>query len=1068
LNIHQTSFTQLIFIIVIWFLTPGFISAQTVGASIYGRISDTNNEGVPNCKVEVRNLDNGITQTVMTDAGGNYRLPLLPSGNYAVHASAAGFQPVLRRGLTLAVGQDARADLTLPIGRIESTVTVEATTPLVNTISGSRSGLVTKEEIRDLPLNGRSFQQLALLQEGVSAAVAAGNDPIGGRTPKISINGARPEQNNFLLDGTDINNVYNKTPGSVAGVLLGVEAVLEFQVLTNAYSAEFGRSAGGVINAVTRSGTNQYHGSLFEFHRNSALDAKNFFDQADQPIPPFKRNQFGGVLGGPIRKDKTFFFAAYESLFERLGITGLTTVPDDNARLGLLQAADANGRPLFNMDGTPQFRQVGLHPSIPNYLNLLFPRVNGRLLTTPTGLLTGGGEYLFTAPQPTNEYFAQGRIDHQFSERDKLWGRYTFDHGDVDRQVPNKPPIATNKERSRNQYLTLEYLHTFSSGMINTTQFGFNRSVQESINQRTVEIPASMSFVPGEPFGFINISGVVTEMGGDYRLPRLDRLNNFQVSDTVFLTRGAHGLKFGGQAHRHQFNQNSISQRGGVLSFDNLERFLQGRPTTVDLAVPGLIDPVRGYRQSLFGFFAQDDYKLKRNLTFNLGLRYEFITVPTEVNGKLSNLHEVSDRRITVGDPWHRNPSLKSFAPRLGVAWDPLGDGKTAIRAGFGIFYDQVLEKYYIISGSLNPPFTTRTTITRVQQFPNVTAGIDLTAPVPAQMSTVDFNLQTPYIMQYNLSIERSLPGNFSLTLAYVGSRGNHQFRLGDANLAPETIINGVKTYQPALGRRNSSFSGIFHRVTDGQSFYNSAQISLVKRYTAGLRMQFSYTFSRSIDDASGMNTQDFVNNPGYVLDIYDRTIDRGLSAFHIKHNLTFNWTYDLPFGREARGLAGALLKGWQLNNISTIRSGVPFTVRLGFNRSGNLNTTAFAAHERPNLARGRGDDLILGGPDLYFDTSAFQLPAPNTRGNLGRNTLIGPGMVNFDASIGKSFTLSEKRWLQFRAEVFNLANHPNFAVPSGLVVLTNAQGAISPTAGRISSTVTTSRQIQLGLKFTF
>ncbi|MBO0721029.1 MAG: TonB-dependent receptor, partial [Blastocatellia bacterium] len=1061
MKVSHTFFTQLIFIIpVIWFLSFGLASAQTVGAGIYGTITDANGGAVSNCKVEVRNLDNGLTQTVVTDAGGHYRLPLLPSGNYEVHASAAGFQPVLRRGLTLAVGQDARADLTLAVGQIESAVTVEATAPLVNMASGSLSGMVTKEEIRDLPLNGRSFQQLALLQDGVSAAVAAGNDPIGGRTPKISINGARPEQNNFLLDGTDINNVYNKTPGSVAGVLLGVDAVLEFQVLTNAYSAEFGRSSGGVINAVTRSGTNQYHGSLFEFHRNSALDAKNFFDRADQPIPPFKRNQFGGVLGGPIRKDKTFFFAAYETLIERLGITGLTTVPDDNARQGLLQASDASGKPLFNQDGMPLFRKVGLNPAITPYLDLLFPHANGRLLKTPAGLLTGAGEYLFTTPQPTNEYFAQGRIDHQFTDRDKLWGRYTFDHGDVDRQVPNKPPIAFNKERSRNQYLTLEYLHTFASGMINTTQFGFNRSVQESSNQRTVDIPASMSFVPGESFGFINISGLVTEMGGDYRLPRLDHLNNFEVSDTAFLTKGAHGLKFGGQLHRIQFNQNSISQLGGVVSFDNLERFLQGRPTSVDLAVPGLIDPVRGYRQWLFGFFAQDDYKFKRNLTFNLGLRYEFVTVPTEVNGKISNLLNNSDSQITVGDPWHRNPSLKSFAPRLGIAWDPFGDGKTAVRAGFGIFYDQVLEKYYFISGSLNPPFTTRTTITNIQQFPNVTAGVDLTKPVPAQLSTVDFNLQTPYVMQYNLSIERSLPGNLDLTLAYVGSRGNHEFRIGDANLSPATIINGVKTYEPALGRRNPNFSGIFERVTDAQSFYNSAQVSLIKRYTSGLRLQLSYTFSRSIDDASGMNTQDFVNNNQYVLDFYDRKIDRGLSAFQIEHNLTFNWTYDLPFGRQARGLAGALVKGWQFNNISTIRSGVPFTVRLGFNRSGNLNTTAFAADERPDIVPGRSDNPILGGPDRYFDPTAFQLPAPNTRGDLGRNTLIGPGMIDIDASLGKSFALGEKRALQFRAEVFNLANHPNFAIPNGLVVITNAQGAIPSTAGQITSTVTTSRQI--------
>ncbi len=1075
MNFRTIVFSLSTLLIAPWFFYSGIAFGQTVGASIQGTVTDESGATVANAKVEVRNVATGLTQTTATNANGNYRMPLLPSGDYEVRVTAAGFQPHLRRGVTLAVGQDVVADATLAVGQLESLVTVEASAPAVNITSAALSGLVTKDEIRDLPLNGRSFQQLALLQTGVSAALAAGNDAIGGRTPKISINGARPEQNNFLLDGTDINNVYNKTPGSVAGVLLGVEAILEFQVLTNAYSAEFGRSSGGVINAVTRSGTNSYHGSLFHFHRNSALDAKNYFDRQDLPIPPFKRNQMGGVLGGPIRKEKTFFFAAFEGLIERLGITGLTTVPDDNARQGLLQAADRIGEPLFNQDGSPQFRNVGLHPSIPNYLDLFFPRVNGRLIRNSRGLLSGGGEYFFSTLQPTDEYFFQGRIDHQLSERNKLWGRYTFDHGDVNRQIANRPPVAFTKERSRNQYLTMEYLHTFASGAINTAQFGFNRSVQEAENQRTIDIPESLLFIPGEPFGAINISGLVTELGGDFRLPRLDRLNNFQVSDTIFMTRGSHGLKFGGLAQRLQFNQNTVSQRGGVVIFDNLERFLQGRPNSVDLAVPGRIDPVRGYRQSLFGFFIQDDFKLRPHLTINLGLRYEFVTVPTEVNGKISNLRQVTDSQITVGDPWHNNPSLKNFAPRIGIAWDPFGDGKTAIRAGFGMFYDQILPKYYFFSGSLNPPFTTRTSLdSRIAPipFPNILANFNPNAPIPAQVQTANFDMQTPYIMQYNLSVQRSLPGGFDMTLAYAGSRGNHLIRLGDANLAPETIVNGVKTYQPTMGRRNPNFTGIWQRVTDAQSFYNSAQVSVVKRYAGGLRTQLSYTYARSIDDSSGINSQDFVNNVQYVLDWYDRTLDRGLSAFHIKHNLTFNWTYDLPFGRKAKGVAGALLKGWQINNIGAIRSGVPFTVRLGFNRSGNLNTTSFSAHERPNVKPGSTINPILGGPNLYYDPNAFEVPAANTRGTLGRNTLIGPGMIGIDASVGKSFPLGENRALQFRAEVFNLPNHPNFAVPSGLVVFTGVSPegvATTPSAaGRITSTVTDSRQIQLGLKLTF
>ncbi|HEY2934033.1 MAG TPA: TonB-dependent receptor [Acidobacteriota bacterium] len=1020
------------------------VYAQSVGATLQGTITDPSGAAVPGAVVTVRNINTGAINDVESDANGRYRLPLLPPGSYELRASSIGFQPIVQRGITLAVGQDAIVNISLKLGEMANEITVEARVSQINLTSAALSGLVDDKQIRDLPLNGRSFQQLALLQPGVSAALAAGNDVVGGRAPKISINGARPEQNNFLLDGTDINNVYNKTPGSVAGVLLGVDSVLEFQVLTNAYSAEFGRAAGGVINAVTRSGSNHFHGSLFEFHRNSALDAKNYFDPVNQTIPAFKRNQFGGTLGGAIQADKTFFFAAYEGLIERLGITGVTAVPDANARKGILPN-----------------RTVKLHPAIPRYLETLFPLPNGQ----PLG--GGAAEYLFSRSQPTNEHYLQGRIDHRFSEVDSLWGRYTFDNGNVDRQPFNKPPMAFTKERSRNQYFTLEHHHTVSAQLLNTARFGFSRSTQEADNQRTISIPPELSWVPGEAFGYLTIAGLVTEMGGDFRLPRLDRLNNFQYDDTIFLTRGRHGMKLGFQAQRLQFNQDTVSQRGGIVNFANLESFLQGIAISVDVALPGLVDPVRGYRQSLFAFYAQDDFKFRPNLTFNLGLRYEFVTVPTEVNGKISNLRNVSDLRVTVGDPWHSNPSLKNFAPRVGIAWDPFGSGKTSVRAGFGIFYDEILPKYYFFSGSLNPPFTTRTSIPN-PPFPNITADFDPTKPIKAQLQTVNFDLQTPYIMQYNFSLQRAFPGDVDLTVAYAGSRGNHLLRLGDANLAPEIVINGVKTYQPLQGRRNPNFTGVWQRVTDAQSFYNSLQLAAVKRSSHGLRAQASYTFSRSVDDSSGINSQDFDNSVQYAMDWYDRTLDRGLSSFHAKHNLTFNWTYDCPFGRSLTGIGGALLKGWQLNNITALRSGVPFTVRMGFNRSGNLNTTGFSIHERPNLKSGFSNSPVLGDPNRYFDVSAFELPPVNQRGNLGRNTLIGPGLVSIDASLAKSFSLGEERSLQFRTEVFNLPNHPDFAVPSGRIVFTNAAAAIAPTAGRITSTVTTSRQIQFGLKLTF
>ena len=1016
--------------------------AQTVGASMQGIVIDSSGAALQNADVVVISVATGAVWELKTDSTGHYRVPVLQPGAYELHVSQTGFQSMTRRGITLAVGQNAVIDVKLELGRITEEMTVVAPSPIINTTSGAVSGLVNDREIRDLPLNGRSFQQLALLQTGVTPALAAGNDVVGGRTPKISINGARPEQNSFLLDGTDINNVYNKTPGSSAGVLLGVEAVLEFQVLTNSYSAEFGRSAGGVINAVTRSGTNTVHGSGFEFYRNSALDAKNFFDPPDKPIPDFYRHQFGGVLGGPIRKDRTFFFGAFESLIERLGVTGVTAVPDDDARHGLLPG-----------------RTVILHPAIPTYLDTLFPRANGRSL--------GGGaaEYLFTKIQPTDEYFTQFRVDHRFVGGDSLFARYTFDDGKVDRVPASKAPVAITKEHTRNQFVTVEHQHLFSPALLNTFKGGINRSVSLADNVRTIDIPPSLSWLPGEKFGYLTITGLVTEMAGDFRLPRNDYLTNWQLGDTVFWTRGAHAARVGFQSQLIQFHQNTAAQQGGIVTFPNLAAFLQGQPSNVDFAIPGRIDPIRDYKQWLFAFFAQDDVRLRPNLSLNLGLRYEFITTPTEVNGKISNLRRVTDTTLTIGDPWHSNPSLKNFAPRLGIAWDPTNTGTTSVRAGFGLFYDEILPKYYFFSGSGNPPFTTRTTIPN-PPFPNVIANFDPNAPILPQLQTVNFDLKNPVIMQYNAGIQRALPGDWDVFIGYVGSRGKNLLRLGDANLAPETIVNGVKTYQPLAGRRNPNFGPIGQRATDARSFYDSMQISIMKRYLHGLRAQVSYTLAKSIDDASGINSQDFDNNVQYSLDWYDPRYDRGPSAFQARHNLTFNWSWDIPAKSSLRGVAAALLKGWQLNNVTALQTGQPFTVRLGFNRSGNLNTTSFAMNERPDLKPGFSSNPILGGPDHYWDINAFALPAPNTRGNLGRNTLVGPGLVNADVSLVKSFGLAEQRSLQVRLEAFNVLNRPNFAVPSGRIAFTNPAGDVAPNWGRITSTVTTSRQIQVGMKY--
>jgi len=1094
-----------------FFISAGSCLAQTVGASLQGTVYDPSGRFVPGATIEIRNVEKGGTRALTTDDHGRYREPLLPPGEYELRTTVAGFQPVVLKGIQLTVGQDAVLDVKLQLrGGTESVNVTADDAPPIDLASAALSGTVSRSQMNDLPLNGRSFQELALLQPGVNAAVAAGSDAVGGRGKKITINGARPEQNSFLLDGSDINNVYNKTPGSVGGVLLGVETVQEFQVLTNAYSAEFGRSSGGIINAITRSGTNKLHGNLFEYLRNSALDAKNYFDPAANLIPPFKRNQFGGTLGGPIRHDKTFFFGAFEAIKERLGVTGTTFVPDDNARNFLLPCTATD--PSCMANGLKDVSVPGTRADVNSLMQILFPRANGPV--------SGGGvaQYFFTRTQPTDEYFAQGRIDHRFSEKDILFGRYTFDNGNVERQVSNKPPDVFFKERSRNQYLTLEHVHTFSQALLNTLRVSFSRSTSEVDNQRTVDVPPNLWWIPpsagGVQFGFLTISGLVTEMVGDYRLPRNDHLNNYQWHDTLFWTKGAHGLRFGFEGQRMQFNQQTTSQLGGIETFTTLENFLKGAPTQINFAVPGRIDPNRGFRQSLFASFLQDDYRLKPNLTLNLGLRYEFATVPTEANGKISDLRSISDSSIVIGDPWYANPALKDFAPRIGVAWDPFKNGKTSVRAGFGIFYDQLLPKYYVFSGSLNPPFTTRTS--RIAKpgapipFPNAVQGFPLDAPVcglpggptgscpppniKANLQTINYDLQPSYIMQYNLSVQRALPGNWEVTLGYAGSHGLHLIRIADANLAPFTISASGRTgfigttKDPKTGlntccRRNATFGGVTQRETDAQSFYNALQAGVSKRLSHGLRAQLSYTFSRSIDESSGINSQDFDNTTQYSINFFDRKADRGLSSFSVKHVLVANWSYEVPFGSSRTGLAGVLAKGWQLNSIVTAQSGTPFEVRLNHNQSGNLNTIDFSIHERPDVRPGFSNNPVTGDPKHWFDPNAFVLQPANTVGNLGRNTLIGPKLINCDFSLFKLFALAEGKALLFRAEMFNIFNHPNFGVPNSanrtaLLPFIDQTGKTCPigqtcgspnsSAGAILSTVTTSRQIQFGLKLSF
>lgn len=1009
--------------------------AQVTTATISGEVRDATGAVLPGASITIKNLETGMTRTLVSDEQGRYRAPNLPVGSYEIRAELAGFKAEVRSGIKLTVGREAAVDLVLEVGEITEMIQVAGEAPLVDTAKSEVSGLIDDKKIRDLPLNGRTFSQLALLEPNVNAFQHNRPGFFGGRTPKITVSGARHYQNSFLLDGTDVNDVYNNTPGSVAGVFLGVETVREFRVMTHNMSAEYGRSMGGVINAVTKSGTNQLHGSAYEFHRNSALDARNFFD-AQEP-PPFKRNQFGFTLGGPIKREKTFFFGAYEGLRERLSLTKVGLVPNQAARRGDLGPINPDALPFVNAYPLPNGRDFG----------------------------RGVAEHVFVFKQPADEDFFQVRIDHSFSERDSFFARYTFDNATT-RKLAHDLPVFFEPERSRRQYLTIEEQHVFSPAVLNTFRYGFNRSFDT-----TRDVPFEGATLPPRILPFLEfrtiIVGGLTRLGTDFRLPITDALNLFEWSDDVAISKGAHSLKFGFNIKRFHYNilQDCCQ---AIYIFPSVVQLIQGRPVAFQGQFPGS-DVFRSLRQSMFAFYGQDDVKLTANFTLNLGLRYEFVTVPTEKFGRLVAWLGPFDPFNTTVKPPFRNPSLRNFAPRIGFAWDPFGRQKTSLRAGFGIFYDPVIS--YHFRPPLNLQYPRWPTFERVAPpFPDPLAGVDRNSAAFATY-TMDYFINNPYMLHYNLSVQHELFSDTVFTIGYIGSRGINLPGLKDGNSAIPQLSGGRVFFPAGSQRRNPRYG--FMRVTiyDNNSFYNSLALSLNRRFSHGLQFQASYTLSKSIDDASQQNTSDAIGTLDGRMLPENRKLDRGLSNHDIRHNLVFNYTYDLPFGKTATSPLARLVGGWQLNGITTITSGNPFTVYLAVNQSRSLVVgSAGVFLDRPNLKPGRSNNPISPrNPIQYFDPSAFDFPEAGFLGTLGRNTLIGPGVVNFDFSLVKNTRLErlgEEGNIQFRVEFFNLFNRANFGLPANAVF--GAGGAPIGSAGRITSTTTTARQIQFALKLMF
>ncbi|MBI4457105.1 MAG: TonB-dependent receptor [Acidobacteria bacterium] len=1003
--------------------------AQETTATISGTVQDDSGAVLPGVSVAVKHLDTGRTREVVTDDQGRYHLANLAVGNYQVQAALSGFQTAVRSGITLTVGREAVVNFTLKVGEISEKVTVTGEAPLVETTKSELADLVDEKKIRDLPLNGRSYTQLALLQPGVMATrTGTSFSALTGGGVKLAIGGARPMNTSFYLDGTDIRDAFGRTPGSAGGQNLGVDTIREFTVLANSFSAEYGGS-GGVINSVTKSGTNAFHGSAFEFLRNSALDARNFFDTTASP-PPFKRNQFGFTLGGPIQKDKTFFFGSYEGLRERLSTTNIVQVPDAAARSGILPSGP-----------------VVIPPFIKKYIDAM-PLPNGRIFND------GRGEFVGTRSFPIDENYFMAKVDHQFSASDSLYVRYTFD--DAVRDNPQSFPGYVVSGKTRYEYVAVEENKILSAALLNTFRFAFNRSNGGSENQVRISDAHALSILP-QPDRVApqtNIPGLST-FGSNFIGDRLAIQNTFQYIDKLSYTRGPHSIRAGVDFSRYQQNGFSAFLKNGQWRFNSYREFLQGQTFTWAFLVPGT-GTMRGFRQIDAGLYLVDDFKVTPRFTLNLGVRWEFVTAPTETTGRVANLRDVyHDRAATVGDPFVKIPK-DNVAPRIGLAWDPFGNGKTAIRAGWGMFHQQFTSVLWNVSIMQMPPFQIRAQFTQ----PSLPLPVTSTDPSAANPSPTQYIMKTPYMMQYNLTLQHELWSQTVLAASYAASRGVHLTGTQNLNIARFTVRPDGQSFWPANSPRfNPAFSAMELRTFGASSFYNSLQLRLNKRFSGGLQLQGSYTYSRNVDNTS--ETQG-----GAFSDPYDINYDLALSDYDIRHNFSFNYTYDLPFHGTSK--LKRVLGGWQINGILNLQTGVPQSISESINRTRNLNTIANAANlDRPDLKPGADNNPVLGGPDRYVSPSSFQLQEIGTRGTLGRNTLIGPGLVTLDSSLVKDIALSESKTIQFRAEFFNLLNRANFSAPNSVLFI-DTTGIPSGSFGRISSTSTTSRQVQFALKFIF
>ena len=1097
--IRQTFFAILVVVMAISSITS---FAQSGSATLQGTVKDPSGAAIPNAQIHITAQLTGVSRDLVTNTDGFYSAPNLSAASYKVTCSGPGFGTNVQNDVVLTVGTVRDLDIVLTVASAETTVTIESSSNQVNAVDTSIQGVVDGKQTRDLPLNGRDWTTLATLNSGVSqiltqyaGAATATTRLSRGLGAQLTIGGNRPQGNSYRLDGVNINDYANGGPGSVSSSTLGVDAVQEFNVVTSDAPAQYGRMSGGVINSVTRQGTSDFHGSVYDFIRNSVFDSRSYFDPLTGE-PSFRRNQFGATIGGPIIKDKTFFFFNYEGFRQAQGVSLQSTVLSPNARTGLVTCTQAAAGATQNKScltgaggtvapaGAAGVQQLAVNAAVPPYL-ALFP--------LPNGTISGNsGLYSFLTTQAGNEDFSTIHLDHNFSQKDSLHGTLLYDTASLD--SADTTDTLYDEAVSRRTTASLEEVHIFTARLANSFRLGYNRSVAVAPNEKAVINTAAnnpaLDFYTGRSVGQLIISGLTTVQGGSGSVgTNAFHYNSYQIYDDASYVVGKHSITFGGSVEQDQNNTLGGVLPNGEWDFGSINNFLTNVPAYFEGGTPSTPVIPHDLRQYIYAAYVQDSWKLKSNVTLNLGLRYEMATDTTETANRLGTLPTTtSAAAVSVKNFFTNNPTTKNFEPRIGVAWDPYHNGKTIVSAASGLYDVLPLNYQFQIQVISSAPSYQEGRVTY-----SGTAGSGLFPITPFYKTTPLLRvIYTPpvaprsYVIQSNVNLQQQLTQNTVLQIGYITSHGVHQiFATNDINNVPYigqdpsgnyywpdlTKVTGAARsaliLNPAVGTESDSFFG-------GSSVYNSLQTSLSYSAPKGIVGKIAYTWSHSIDDSSSAVSGASFSNSISGLPSFNLRLDRSDSDFDLRNVFSANAVAPIPDIKRG-GLYTSALRHWTFNNIFNIRSGIPMTPIIGGDPLGLLGSQPFAFPDRIVNNRSCTNKHNIN----YIDTTCFAFPTTYSYatgfngprlGTSRRNTLDGPGLFFWTTGLMKDQPITDRVRAQFQVQAFNASNHTNFANPvSAQLQLYNVSGALSSTAGVITGpTATSGRQLQFALKLIF